>query len=177
MKRVLRITICSLLVLLLATGCQSQFPSSKDNPKEPEKATVQDSAANLNEIELTPENYSKYLSIEPFAYGVGDTTYLGGVVPIQEQVCVGVDVQGISQNFNYNDISLEIRVYGNYVQYDTPDDYYTQDYSFNCMVDCNIIGQGSASEFYIPAPDYNIGCESFTVQYEVLSVIGTVSPA
>ena len=146
------------------------------------------SCGNNNEIELTLDNYSDYLDVSVSWYGTGEKYFLNNGLKITsnyealvmvDSVGMSVEVSGVSTNFNYNDVTITLKIKGNYNCYDflnIDGPEYTYDYESILTVDTNISGSGSNSDFielsdHLVTHDYLISGE-----YEIIEISGTVTP-
>jgi len=153
-------------------------------------------------IELTIGNYNDYLDInmtianyvdpeDPYAYyyptdiknSHGDIVGYG-----YTEVKFGFEVEGVSSNYNYNDVVITGRFNGDYEGFsfwwDENDDYISIDepFEFDITVKTNIAGNGD--NFYIlemdgnhPKGHYYTSKDYFKCDFEVVEVSGTVTPA
>lgn len=140
-------------------------------------------------IELTMENYSKYLNITISCFNDGDRMQSKEWGQINStlkksksiswsfypQMSLNVHVNGVSSNFNYENIEIIVQFTGEYYIYrlntENPQIEFVNQ---NVIVDnCNISGEGNNNFIYdIP----NNGYSQDTIQGKVISVSGTVKP-
>lgn len=147
------------------------------------------SDANSDEVKLTLENYSKYLSIKA---KVGNPDIFDGGVKLMHDVPIEggarsfvytyfnitLGVEGVSTNFNYNDLSITVRFSGTYKTYDDAAREWDSGNKLDAELTakCNIAGEGSASTKFYPDGGYVLQ-EKANVGWEVVAISGTVTPA
>lgn len=182
MKKVLALVLALVLVLsLVACGGNE---SSKNESSKTEETHNEGMVSNNNEIELTLDNYSKYLKVGMGAHAEGLSTsnehYTG--YPFIEFTAA---VSGISQNFNYNDIIVTGKVKGSYESFRFYRDELYLDASVpfekEIVVECDINGNGTYSspdsEEIHMEPNRYIDDEHIKQEFEVTAISGTVTPA
>lgn len=143
---------------------------------------------NTGEIELTLENYSKYLTIkanvgEPSIFDGGlrlmyDVPVEGGTRSfVYEYFILNLDVKGVSTNFNYNDISITVRFSGTYQTYTLANGKWNfgNKLDTELTTDCNIAGIGSISTEFYPEDGYVLK-ERADIEWEVVAISGTITP-
>ena len=149
------------------------------------------------EIKLTTENIEDYLDFEFAMYSDGDyekiiyhvwrpdknsyyqTSQLG-----TRAVCL-LKVAGVSQNYNYSDISVTIRITGKYAALKKSDvsnggwgKYQYEYFTYNTptiQLDLNVSGIGE-SKFYYQIPNNLYAYGLFEYDYEIIEVTGTIAP-
>lgn len=152
------------------------------------------SNGNPDEIALTLENYSKYLSVEAKMYepsifdgglnvqavnnGNGIPYDGGSTFYVYKYFLTSLQVKGVSPNFNYNDVSITIRFKGTYKTVDISTSEWDAGNEINSelTVDCNIAGEGSASGEFSGNGGYMLR-KMADVEWEVVAISGTVTPA
>lgn len=156
-----------------------------------------DGSSNNKEIELTLDNYSKYLEIKP----AGSTDYYNGAVlqdPMGVRTKTGskvftligavefyTTISGKSQNFNYNDVKVTGRLKGTIGTFKSTTGIVEGENVFDgsepfdkeVVLECDITGAANYTEKYklpnkVYTTDDEIECE-----FEVTSISGTVTPA
>lgn len=135
-----------------------------------------------NRIELTLDNYSKYLNISTSMH-MGNEIEIWGVT-YHDELMYKVQVKGASSNFNYNDVSIKVKVSGKIrCYYSLGGEYDTNIQDTFVIDDLNIAGDGSATRTYTPRDNgsyiYNIlfnTNERTKLTIEVVSVEGYVVP-
>lgn len=156
-----------------------------------------------NEIELTLDNYDDYLKIWPYISLPHDiartnTRYFDAmdgtsciVMDYSSYICLGVSVEGISENFLYSDITLEVKATGRYIAVDQNYAYNSchttvyQNRTFSQYIECklDITGDGtgiSTGKVSVPGGlviPYHSFYPSTDFSFEIVNISGTVSPA
>lgn len=154
-----------------------------------------------NEIELTLDNYNQYLNID-VDFVDGNIIKLGKWIIVDEAGYDGVDayideamtsfgcyaeVEGVSQNFNYNDVKVTIEVSGKYKARNRNDLYKVQSiesFSLTINSSTNIAG-GSINndKVYYTIPNNMAVARGMTApivvdyEFKVVSISGTLTPA
>ena len=149
---------------------------------------------NPNEIELTLDNYSKYLSVTSVVTDAVDLSgqlyvrnlnngngirYDGGYTfYLYKYFDRYTRVSGVSTNFNYNDVVVTVRYTGSYKTVNTTTNVWTDGDPINIdvTVECNITGQGSNHGKIQGNGGYMLKKMS-NIKYEVIAISGTVTPA
>lgn len=131
-------------------------------------------------IKLTMENYSNYLNVEITSAGTGtpfihryESKYMGmGTFYPEGQL--QVNIEGVSNNFNYENIVVKVKFDSDYSVFDINEEMRKEHITETVIVDnCNIAGNGrNYKNFKIN------GYTSSTpfIKGEVVSVSGTVTP-
>lgn len=129
-------------------------------------------------IKLTMENYSNYLNVKITSAGIGtplinryESKYMGiGTFYPERQL--QVKVEGISNNFNYENIVIEVKFDSDYNVFNPNEEMRKEHITETVIVDnCNIAGNGSAYK------DFKINgytLSSSFIKGEVVSVAGTI---
>lgn len=158
-------------MLLLVTTCS--FGCAKEE-KEAETGKETETEKS-NGIELTLENYEDYLNVTTQVTHTGQGYKLTGLAdPYYKQIASTLNVEGVSSNYNYEDVEVEaiitvvytpIRSSGNFGREVTFDE--------TLKAECNVAGDGS--ETIITDTQYvrNIFA---TYSCEITSVSGVVVP-
>ena len=155
-----------------------------------------------NEIELTLDNYDDYLKISAYTVLPHDSKpdnarYFDAmdgvgcaVTDYSSYMSLGVSVKGLSTNFLYSDITLEVRATGKFIAVDKNNVYnstHTSVYfneTFSQYIECklDVSGNGngqSTGKFSVPG-DLVIPYMSFhpstDFSYEIVKISGTVTP-
>ena len=165
---------------------------------------------NSNEIKLTMDNYSDYLKVSvsaPLSHDIKlvsgnnyrmfllkDTNRYIYARDASSSFYVKIDVEGVSPNFQYSDVTFEIRVAGRYYSCPvnlvltpgTDIEKHSIDQKTTIECDLNISGEGEMrADFPIPnknAVPTNIiweddALETWDVTVEILSITGSITPA
>lgn len=174
------------LVLCLSLCACSSSRNSSDGTSN---------GGNSNEVKLTLENYSKYLSItarvnDPSAFdggglnvqsknnGAGIPYDGGNTYYVYNYLNQNVFVEGASTNFNYNDISVTVRFTGTYKTVDIQTSEWDSgnEFSSDVIVECDIAGKGGKSEKFTGNGGYLLR-DMADIKWEVVAISGTVTPA
>lgn len=119
--------------------------------------------------ELTLDNYSDYLDVSVVLNTTGSITEYRGVTGY-ELFKANVNVEGVSGNFIYNDVVVEIKVTCKCIEDLSAEEIIT------LTVETNVSGDGSASE--LGSFDSNVPFTQDSLRmmssYEVVSVKGNV---
>ena len=155
------------------------------------------------EIELTLDNYDDYLKIWPYIslphdIARSNTRYFDAmdgtgciVMDYSSYICIGVSVKGISDNFSYSDITLEVKATGRYIAVDQNQAYNSchttvyQNQTFSQYIECklDIAGDGtgiSTGKVRVPGGlviPYHSAHPSTDFTFEIVKISGTVTPA
>ena len=156
-----------------------------------------------NEIELTLDNYDDYLKISAYTILSHDSKpntarYFDAmdgvgcaVTDYSSYMSLGVSVKGLSANFLYSDITLEVRATGKFIAVDKNNAYnstHTSVYfneTFSQYIECklDVSGNGngqSTGKFSVPGDlviPYHSFYPSTDFSFEIVKISGTVSPA
>ncbi len=149
-------------------------------------------------IVLTLENYKKYLNFQIFCNTGGKSVNYGGNSGYGIKVIKGSDtthlawyegfgavinVEGASQNFNYNDIVIECVVKGRYGSIDPGLSNWVleyHDFKIPLTIELNIAGQGSGRDVITIYDEINrqrTVNELIEYEFEVVSISGYVTNA
>ncbi len=160
------------------------------------------SACGDKKIKLTLDNYDDYLKIRPYIVLPHDIacnralsfTAMDGagcmVEDYSSYICLGVKVEGISENFSYSDITLEVKATGEFIAVDKNETklghtsvYLNETFTqhIKCKLDISGNGTGKSTEkasvpngLVIP---YHFAHSSTDFSFEIVKISGTVSPA
>lgn len=147
-------------------------------------------------IKLTLDNYSTYLSVDARMYngslfedavnvqhlnnghGIPYNERGSSTFYVYEKLITSLEVKGVSTNFNYNDVSITVRFTGTYqtVDIDTGEWDSGNEISTELTAKCNIAGEGSAFDKFSGNGGYMYD-ERADVKWEVVAISGTVSPS
>lgn len=182
------------LSLLLALVLCLSLCACGGNTGSNENTTNEDTTnGNPDEIALTLDNYSKYLSVTAFMHDPASTEGLfvgavnngtgisydgGSTFYVYNHFSSNVKVEGVSTNYNYNDVSLTIRFTGTYKTVDINTNKWNGGNEINseATVECNIAGEGSVWEDFSGNGGYMLR-KMADVEWEVVEICGTVTPA
>ena len=173
-KNICIFLVCSLLLSCLI-GCGSQDSNN--------------SKSKSDEITLTIENYSDYLSISVNKYFEffpddqnGTKLYKpSGTGTCSDTFYLSANVEGVSTNFNYNGVEVIVRVTAScdMLNWETKE-HENKDYSEEFTLTTNISGNlkdGCENEKMIKTGNYiansDFACD---VTYEVISISGSLTP-
>lgn len=189
MKKKLLYCLCVGIIGLSLVGCASTTNRELDQNIE-----ATDNKADDGVIELTSENYQKYLKVKKYCNTGGQQGLFKEVYPGQSNwmwgdgVYLMVEVEGASTNFNYNDVVLTVRATGNCTMYGFSEGTHgkftnigSEPIDITLELETDIAGSGKGHEAqYLPI--YKDGTswsqdELLDVDIEVVSVNGTVTPA
>ncbi len=165
MKRLVCL-ILAVLMLLTLCSCAGQNPSNATSaPTE-----------NDDRIYITKDNYSKYLKISAwmetgYYNGYGDSTNMAGQLIGFRAVDATLQTSGVSDNFNYTDISITVRIT---FQYDTGK---TMEHTLT-LDNMDITGKGSVSEQVYGGAEIEVtpGFKQKS-SYEIIDISGYIEPA
>ena len=147
------------------------------------------SGGSSDEVTLTMENYSKYLSIDAAVFtpsssdaavNLPNPAKFGDVITstVYKYFNLRLNVEGVSTNFNYHDVSVTVRFFGKYQIYNRTAESYSIGNTLlaELTAECNIAGDGSSlTEFY---PDHGFVFERQpNVDWEIVAVSGSITPA
>ena len=166
MKKIFTRNTIILGMLLLSTtsfaGCSKSEENSKDD----------------NAIELTMENYEDYLTVNVTTGTTGDGYKVHGISdPFYKEIQNNITVEGVSDNYNYEDVKVEAEITVKYTPYswsglDQDDVLFTETLSTTC----NVAGDGSDSTLTNVQDGYTTNL-FMAYDYEVTKVSGSVVPA
>lgn len=147
-----------------------------------------------NKTKLTLENFEEYLNITTICKGDGehiiktiddaDGTYIKNA-DLFSDIVAKTSVEGASENFNYRDVIIKIRVIGTYKYFFEFYNRYIgnikKDFSLEYEIKLNVSGDGSnASVFEIPEGSedkhFTIN-EAIVYDVAIVSISGYVEPA
>ena len=147
MKKQIRkyvLLLISLICIFNMCGCQGQAKSS-------------------NSIQLTEANYADYLILKASSQAMED-----------EGIYNTFEVKGVSTNFIYEEVIIEIEIFGTYL-----DDFgFSSDrekFSETLSVKCNVAGGGSTAA--VTSTKGEVNHYSLDATYAIKSVKGRVRPA
>lgn len=163
-------------------------------------------ACGNKDIELNSENYADYLTITTRVGGFNGTKvpeghrfYLRderGIIPdgVTDTFKVVVEIEGVSPNFQYSDITLDVKIDGYYyscakskaMEYGIIVDRHTYTNNLSVKCDLNIAGNGTGEAvFYIPndevVPRNNLLLGSdvvspYSFSVEICGITGSIVP-
>lgn len=155
-----------------------------------------------DEIELTLDNYDDYLNIRPYVSPGADRPCNNdsffdmngkrcGASSISSYLSVVAEVEGVSQNYTYSDIVIEVRATGKHIlcNPNDTDDHRTM-YSnvvnadFTQSITCNLnvsgTGKGESSEKYTFSGNsimpWMLFADCYEFSCEIVSISGKVTP-
>ena len=178
-------TITSIFAIMLALAMVLSLAACGGNESSKKEETpTEGMVSNSNEIELTLDNYSKYLDVSMGTSTKGNAT---GNAYYRGYPAMGywATVSGISQNFNYNDIKVTVKIKGSYESFTfSYDELYLDDsvpFEKEIVIECDINGDGNYSspdsEEINMEPYHYIDHEHIKEETEVTAISGTVTPA
>ena len=148
--------------------------------------------SNSNEIQLTVDNYSRYLDVSIGMNGSINNKHLlspgvdiGNVILNEsyEAWTAYINVKGLSTNFNYNDIRIIAKttakqtvyekVFPNKINYDNPQ-ILNLEYTFDITLDIAGNGQEVSETCFLPN---ELVALYFEEEFEIIEISGTVTPA
>lgn len=144
-----------------------------------------------NSIQLNLENYSTYLDVKAGIESTGKQHKIFSDDYSYDSVRCLLQVEGVSTNFNYNNVIVKVKIAGTYrgykivgdgeierfgsyevfYEHDTIEDV---DFLHEIETRCNISGDGSSDESVVL--EYDTRKQDMDVAYEVVSVSGSVEP-
>jgi len=137
-------------------------------------------------IELTADNASKYLDIYTVKYmdhsksvkNSSDLGWLGNYWKFQFRT------EGVSTNFNYDDICIQAKITITYTRYkdlnyiyNAFEEYDTQTVVRYVEIETDIAGEGYIELDPIDLGSYYTGEDHLNVEFEIIEISGSVSPA
>lgn len=157
----------------------------------------QSEQVNSSDIQLTVDNYEKYLDFScsrklagaiDYGQAMGTGKNIGQAV--YTTIAPTVTVRGKSSNYDYNDVMVKVKVTGYYVPYSQEvmkkinkgklelenyikDNMIPIDVTLNVSTD--ILGAGSDSSTISVSDDYWVMDTSVEMDYEVIEVTGTMT--
>ena len=198
MKKFLSLLLAAMMLLSFA-ACSGGGKTAEVTPEPTEKATEEPQS---NAIQLTPDNYSKYISVNGGA-SCNKSSDNGNALRVQSRnegngietksgswtweayksINESLYIKGLSQNFNYNDIAVTCKLKVTYKTYNNEKDdrgVYaftgTETYEKEITVECDIAGNGEYKELY-QLPNGYTHSDVIEYELEVISISGTVTPA
>lgn len=182
--------ILALVMCLSLCACGGNVGSNANTTTENNANTTN---GNPDEIALTLDNYSKYLSVKAYMSDPAsmDGLFVGAVnngqginydggssLYVFNHFTSSVQVEGVSTNFNYNDISVTVRFTGTYKTVDINTNKWSSgnEIDSEITVECNIAGEGSVWEKFSGNGGYMLR-KMAEVEWEVVAISGTVTPA
>ena len=192
MRKILVLLISAILCASLA-ACNGD-PNASTSDTNTENTDGQTTEAN-NDIELTMDNYKKYLDISNISiqnsgeyyqvkyFDDDDVYYIDGY----DEIRFEASVEGASPNFIYNDVYVTVRFSGKYdafdfVVFDASDIIFDEAFDFDITVEANVAGNGS--DLYIidiggwgsTGGSFFSNRDFFEVSAEVVNITGSVTP-
>jgi|GEM_PF-4503916 len=184
-----RVFVISLVLVfgLLFVACGNESTSTDNSATPTQKEDP-------NAIELSVDNYSKYLNVSELIYcnsspfegghavavgGYGVKVPGGSALYLGDQFDCIARVSGASTNFNYNDVIIRFKCFGSYEELNDLKGTSNGRKAFDCevVVECNIAGEGKAKETII-MPSGKYTHESYIDSlWEVVSVSGNITPS
>lgn len=131
-----------------------------------------------NTIKLNMENYTKYLNVQATVLGSTSDEYIGN---FYKKSSLFVKARGTSNNFNYNDIVIQVEFTGTITRYNgTTEDIKETvtlnkcDISGNGEIFVTLLDEATSKDNYISFKD-NSGYYN-SVKGNIVSITGTVTP-
>nr|MCR5652411.1 hypothetical protein [Ruminococcus sp.] len=148
-----------------------------------------------NAIELTMDNYSKYLDITggiscnedsdnelyvgSLNRGYGIETPSGSTLYVYDTINYHASVEGLSQNFNYNDIKVTVKLTGSCKTFKlgapSKSFYGSQSFENDIEIECDITGNGSFNKDEKLSDGAYTASEVLKSNFEIVSISGTVT--
>ena len=136
-----------------------------------------------SKVTLDLNNYQQYISVSPTNSEITKGVTVGQYPNISRNTALRLSVvaEGVSTNFNYNDVIIKVRFYSSYgttdlVSYSKAADAGTkQNFDIVLELSPNIAGSGDVVEL-INAPS-NKALVEIDCKYQIISISGTVTPA
>ena len=199
MKKAITILLALGMVLSLA-ACGTAKENAASDEKNP---SIEAQTSESNEILLTLENCYKYLNIGAAARcdsdifdgkALGVQMLNGGkgietkngyhTFYVYKYINLFATVSGVSQNYNYNDISVTIKIQGTYRTYDDSkvnSGVYgfsgTETFEKEIEIECNVAGSGSFKEAMELSDGLYTHDDVIQFEVEVIKISGSISPA
>ncbi len=135
---------------------------------------------------LTKNNFKTYFKLEPYP-DLSDCTTISGYAGFSK-MRIACKCSAISNNYNYSNVTVKIKVKGHYDYFDQEASYLagrrvyidpSVNFESTVKIDIDISGNGegfSTNEFTVPEGKLISGIysEALVCDYEILSVTGTV---
>lgn len=198
MKKIFSLLVVLAIICSLCscdTTVQPQTSSGTDDSIKHNSETDDDS------IKLTVDNFEKYIKlVNQQCYGQGkyeciDDFGKKATLNWHDKIHASVELEGISSNFNYNDIKIVYKVTGSYrrfakkpyeliksldvgrgqIQY-TDTTMVTESFEIEVVVDTDICGNGTESMDYQIPGGYRTDSSEISYKFEVIGISGTVTP-
>ncbi len=140
---------------------------------------------------LTKDNFTTYFKIDTGIKGIGEPARASnGAYFAYNTMKIVCNVNAISSNYNYSNVTVKIKLKGHYDYFDAAETYYAMkkvfiDPSVNfeetLTINVDISGKGESNTNEFTMPDGKLitpgASDCFTCDYEILSVTGTVEKA
>ena len=141
----------------------------------------------VNTIQLTIENYDKYLEITPRIQGLQDIkfSYFAANADYYDNIRLSTHVNGVSDNYEYKDIKVEVEFLGELKRKNGKTEIISKIITID---NCNIVGKGSKTiEYYDESINsseellfleemFSNGNENDDITAKIISVSGTLTP-
>ena len=184
--------LCILIAIILSLALYSCKDIKGNNILESVSETILETTKNENEIQLTLDNYKKYLNItEVTIKNYGDKVDIFKYNPsiskfnAYKNVQFTFRVEGASQAFIYNDVKITFKFSGTCTSYesvikDASNISFMDPFEFNVTAELNVGGKGEGSYIFTPeSPDLQwvyTSKDDFNVSADAVEVSGSVIP-
>ena len=179
MKKMIMLALFLVIMSLCSCGSNKETNKTDNNEKKDDG------------IELTIDNYEKYLDVDCSLYlsdgidygeAMGTDRRIGRAV--YKSIGADLEVNGKSTNYDYNDIVVKVEIAGDYYSYSedemttfiqTGEPTESQTCSFSLSAETDIVGHGYDSYTFI-IPNNKWVLNGGTIGYEITEVSGTLTP-
>jgi len=178
-----------LSVFLIFAMCMGLCACGNTNGSEENSVDVNDFNTE-NAIEITTDNYWRYMSTDITKEERGDSFYYDDMSrTLYERIEIVANLEGDSTQYKYQDVCLTIEFYGEYFGVHRGIEYYqyvpnlgfdlvqepiTLSGTITVQLDEN--GIGSGSYILTPQTEYYLDAEMVSFVTEVVSISGTIVP-
>ena len=132
---------------------------------------------------LTLDNYENYLTLDVSISYKQKSVSVGywGMRDRTTHICGSVSSQGVSQNFNYNDVKIKVRIYGTYglttLASTTYDAKSYHEFETFVEISPNISGTTPEQIEGEKISGNGQAIVDVSYEYEIVSISGTITPA
>ena len=156
MKRLLSILlICTMMFCLAACG---KSEGSKD-------------------IQLSKDNFDDYFNLSISAHAGGEQVYDPLTLSYKnDSVVINYSVEGATSNYNYNDVTIKLKIKVNCTGvFSNPDDTIQTKFEKEYIIDTNISGKAEECVDILRVGGYGLEEEDISFEYEIVEVNGYLS--